>query len=508
MSLRDYQDDAIKGLRAGILDGHKHQVLSAPTGSGKTHIGMALVQEAAAKRSRTAFICDRIQLVDQTSALFEQYGINHGVIQAKHWRFDPSALIQICSAQTLSRRGIPEDLRLIIVDECHTLYKTTVDFLKEHSEIITVGLTATPFTKGLGLIFSNVVNVTTTDKLIALGWLSPLRAYAARQMDMVGAATKFDGEWKEEEMEKRGVEIIGDVVATWKQKTLEHFSGPVKTLVFSATVDHGIEICRQFQEEGFNFQQISYKGGNDKKRRDLIEEFRKPDSDIVGLVSCEVLAKGFDVPDVKCGISCRPYRKSLSSHIQQIGRVMRQHVEKEFALWLDHSGNFLRFYGDTGDFFANGIDNLKGGKLDSSVRPEPTEKERKQLLCGSCGFILLPGMTNCPSCGWARPKTNNVEHLAGDVHEINLKSKVSEKSPLNDFLKDRDRAWRQICEESLRRKKGDVETASRFAAAQFKSIYGVWPPRKLENTTPEPCNPMLYRKIKQLVIAYAKRRAA
>jgi superfamily II DNA/RNA helicase len=396
----------------------------------------------------------------------------------------------------------------MVVDEAHTLYKTTVDFLKKHPEIITVGLTATPFTKGLGRIFSNVVNVTTTDKLIALGWLSPLRAYAARAINMTGAATKFDGEWTDEEMQKRGVEIIGDVVRTWIQKTAENFSGPVKTLVFSATVDHGTEICRQFQEAGFNFQQVSYKGGNDKNRRELIEEFRRVKSDIVGLVSCEVLAKGFDVPDVKCGISCRPYRKSLSSHIQQIGRVMRQHEDKEFALWLDHSGNFLRFHSDTGEFFANGIENLTDGKLDAAVRKEPTEKERKQILCGSCGFIMLPGMKICPSCGWAKPIQNEIAHLVGDVHEIRLKSRASEKSPLNDFLQDRDRAWRQICDEAIRRKGDDVASAGRFAAAQYKNIYGVWPRMRLEDTTPEPCNPMLYRKIKSLVIAYAKRRAA
>jgi hypothetical protein len=50
----------------------------------------------------------------------------------------------------------------------------------------------------------------------------------------------------------------------------------VKTIVFSATVAHGEELCKRFQDAGFNFQQVSYKDGNDEKRRALIEEFRKP----------------------------------------------------------------------------------------------------------------------------------------------------------------------------------------------------------------------------------------
>src|SRR3546814_13463763 len=68
--------------------------------------------------------------------------------------------------------------------------------------------------------------------------------------------------------------------------------------VCSSDLAHGEELCRQFQGAGFNFQQISYKSGSDEDRKDLIEEFRKSNSSIQGLVSCEVLTKGFDVKDV------------------------------------------------------------------------------------------------------------------------------------------------------------------------------------------------------------------
>ena len=61
-------------------------------------------------------------------------------------------------------------------------------------------------------------------------------------------------------------------------------------------------------------------------------------------MSCEALAKGFDVPDVLCLIGARPYRKSLAAHIQQIGRVMRPSPGKEFALVLDFAGNVHGFY--------------------------------------------------------------------------------------------------------------------------------------------------------------------
>ena len=65
-----------------------------------------------------------------------------------------------------------------------------------------------------------------------------------------------------------------------------------------------------------------------------IEEFAKPDSEIHGLIATDILTKGFDVSDVMIGVSARPFSKSFSSHVQQLGRVMRPHEGKEFAVWL------------------------------------------------------------------------------------------------------------------------------------------------------------------------------
>ena len=104
MDLRPYQLASIEALRAGIRAEKKHQILCAPTGSGKTVMATYLMQEAAAKMSRAAFVVDRVALVDQTSVTFDQFGVDHGVIQGNHWRARPWERIQVVSAQTLARR--------------------------------------------------------------------------------------------------------------------------------------------------------------------------------------------------------------------------------------------------------------------------------------------------------------------------------------------------------------------------------------------------------------------
>ena len=142
INLRDYQAASIDGLRANIKAGVKNQILLAPTGAGKTVMAAHLLNEAQGKGRRAVFVCDRISLVNQTSATLDHYGIPHGIMQAQHWRFKPWEKVQIASAATLARRGWP-DADLIIVDECHAQVKDTIERIAKR-DAITIGLSATP----------------------------------------------------------------------------------------------------------------------------------------------------------------------------------------------------------------------------------------------------------------------------------------------------------------------------------------------------------------------------
>ena len=332
LNLFDYQEDVLQKLREAIQQGHKAIVLVAPTGAGKTEMAMSLLDATSKKGNKAAMLLDRIVLCDQTSQRLSKYNIAHGVMQSGHWRYRPYERIQVCSAQTIERRGSFPDLRLLVIDECHQTRKQTVEFIKSNPDVMVIGLTATPFTKGLGKIYSTVVSSITTEDLVSRGRLAPLKVFISKEIDMTGAK-KVAGEWSVEAVEERGMKITGDIVSEWVQKTHEVFGGPKKTVVFCAGVAHGADLAQKFAEAGYNFVALSYKD-DDQFKKDAIEEFAKPDSSIHGLIATDILTKGFDVPDVMIGVSARPFSKSLSSHIQQMGRVMRSHPSKEFALWL------------------------------------------------------------------------------------------------------------------------------------------------------------------------------
>ncbi|AMM23189.1 hypothetical protein AX767_01460 [Variovorax sp. PAMC 28711] len=394
-------------------------------------MAIALLEATRVKGNRSAMVLDRIVLCDQTSARLQKYGIDHGVIQSGHWRYRPYEPIQICSAQTLEKRGHFPGLKLLIVDEAHQTREMMKHFIKNNPDVRVVGLTATPFTKGLGATYTNVVSSVTTAELVRLGRLAPLRVFIAKEIDMTGAK-KVAGEWAQDEVTTRGMKITGDIVAEWVKKTHEVFGGPRKTVVFCSGVAHGADLAQQFAAAGYNFVSLSY-NDDDQFKADAIAEFSKAETTIHGLIATDILTKGFDVSDVMIGISARPFSKSLSSHIQQMGRVMRSHPGKEFALWLDHSGNYLRFQDDWDDVFDNGINELDDGR--EKTKKELTQNEKEAAKCPACAHVWPGGADTCPCCGFVRARRTDITAVPGELQELAANAEKQKKQEwLSQFV--------------------------------------------------------------------------
>ena len=190
----------------------------APTGAGKTEIASCLLDFSVVKNKRCTFVMDRVSLIDQTSRVFYRHGIDHGVQQADHPLWRPDLPVQVCSIQTLEKRGWPE-AQLNVVDEAHSMRKSLTEKLAART-CISLGLTATPFAKGLGKLYDRIVNVATTNQLIADGFLVPYRIFACAEPDMSGVKV-VKGEFEAKETEKRALEVVGDVV----QEYLKHGEG-------------------------------------------------------------------------------------------------------------------------------------------------------------------------------------------------------------------------------------------------------------------------------------------
>lgn len=457
LNLRPYQASTLDALRNGFMQGYKSQILYAPTGAGKTEMAIALLEATKAKGNKAAMLLDRIILCDQTSQRLQKYDIDHGVLQSGHWRYRPYENIQVCSAQTIEKRGSFPGLSLLIVDEAHQTRQQTVEFIKNNPDIRVIGLTATPFTKGLGNIYKNVVSTVTTRELVEQKVLVPLRVFIAKEINMTGAK-KVAGEWSQSESQKRGMQITGDIVSEWIKMTHSIFGKPVKTIVFCSGVAHGADLAKKFADRGYNFVSVSYRD-DDTFKKDVIEDFSRPDTEIHGLIATDILTKGFDVPDVLIGVSARPFSKSLSSHIQQMGRVMRGAEGKEFAVWIDHGGNYLRFKEDWDEIYENGVHSLDDGK--EKAKKEKTEKEKEAAKCPVCGALWPSHSDTCLHCGHTRERKSLLSEVPGEMEElVNTKAQRDEKQ-----------AFWSMCQYKVK----NSGWSSGRAAHTYKDKFGVWP---------------------------------
>ncbi|MGP1843118.1 DEAD/DEAH box helicase, partial [Pseudomonas aeruginosa] len=412
-TLRQYQSDALNDLRRGIRDGHLVQMLMAPTGAGKTTIASAMKIGACAKGKRAFFIVDSLELVDQAAKRFYEDGLEVGVIQGDHSWTDYSKPIQVCTIQTLRSRwkDLAEHLKpdLVVIDEAHVLHKMHQEIITEcvGRKIPVIGLSATPFRKGLGRVFGRLVVSATLAELTDQGFLVPANCYAPSIPDLKGIKTSTDGDWAEDALAEvmGSAKIMGDVVTNWLQLAKGR-----QTVVFGCNVAHSRELARQFTEAGILAAHVD--GYMDElERAKIIKNFRH--GSIRVLCNVAVLTKGFDAPETSCVVLARP-TKSLMMHYQMMGRGLRPADGKSDCVIIDHAGNCLR-NGVPTEPLPTELDDGAGKNSDRRERNKE-KAERLPRPCPKCSHLFATSI--CPACGFKPQAHEDVEWVDGKLVPI------------------------------------------------------------------------------------------
>lgn len=459
--LRPHQDKAISQLRQSIRKGNSRSVLAAPCSFGKTRVAVEILKNVAKNGKMGIFICDRVKLVDQALEEFDRAGIQVGVMQADHWRTNPSAPIQIASIQTLARRRYKPLFHVAVIDECHTHYKTTTDLMEGYSKSVFIGLSATPYSKGLGKFYSDLIVPITPEQLLDQGYLCPVKYYGGHHANLKGVkkkrigtgGTDFDPKSLASAIES-DEKLVGDIIENFKR------FGKGQTIAFSPSIKHSQKLVEMFREQGFTAEHIDGYMEQDE-RQSLYESHDEGDFQIL---SCSrLLNTGYDAPKVETLIDCFP-TKSLITYVQRAGRIMRTHPNKVQAIYLDHSGNVQK-HG-----FAETIvpETLDDGEKKYDERILTKEKKEPDLsVCPQCFQHFL---VRCV-CGYQRPPK---EILKSD----------------DQVLKELKKANRDFSTEEKSRWLGEFKFYARqkgykdgWASWAYRSKFGVWPNKIDPRTT-------------------------
>ena len=457
--LRHRQEKAIADIRQAIREGHKRIIVQGPCGFGKTVLAAHLIGGALAKGTRPLFTCPALSLIDQTIRSFESEGIRDiGVMQGDHERTDREAQVQVASVQTLIKRALP-DVDFLMLDEIHRSFKGLGAMLDGPWENkIAIGLTATPWAKGMGLRWSKLIIPATIPDLIADGLLTPTKLYVPQETVDREALTVKNGEFTEtsasEEMRKS--RIVGNVVDTWKRL------GPgEKTFMFCVNLDHARAQMAAFMDSGIQWGYIDAQTDREDRQRQFS---MMRHGEIAGIASVGCLIAGVD-EDVRCVIDASPTRSEISL-VQRWGRGIRTAHGKTDLIGLDHAGNnTAQGLGLFWEIFHDHLDSHhpheKGAAYEGEKRPS------KPKTCAVCNVLVPAGRAICGNCGEALHATG-IEHEDG---ELALYGSPAKKATRREYTMQEKQDWLSGLL-WLAQERGQKEGA---AMHRYREKFGVFP---------------------------------
>jgi superfamily II DNA or RNA helicase len=495
-NLRPLQQQAISLLRQSWKQ-HKTHLINASCGFGKTALASYLCQAFAAAGQKTLFVAPYVTLVDQTYTRFSQYGHNDlGVIWQNDVRTNPMASVQIASADTLIRRAFPDDVKVLIVDECDLKRKTILEIMKK-PDLKTIGLTATPYAKWLGVHYQNFIKPVTTRELIDQGLLVPFEISAPYRPDLSGVKVKrsYDGEVDFVEDQIAAImgeaKIAGNILQNW----LVHGQNE-PTIGFAPNVSTANAYAAEFRAAGVATEVVTADTPIEERK---VIYARFAEGIVRVLWNVGVLGAGFD-SDVRCIIWAKP-TKSERTWVQGVLRGSRTAKEKTHCKLFDHSGTYYRLGCPTEIEYFELHDGSDGMEEARKAVKEKREKATEGKTCSQCKRIKEPGEYVCRRCGH--------KPLAGEItvevdESIGLQS-VGKGKVKKATQEEKELFYSEILGYRKERASSGKMYSDGWVANIYRKRFGVWP--KGLGKTARPASPTTRSFIKATQIAFAKGKA-
>ncbi len=439
-----------------IGHGCRRIALVAPTGAGKTTISSAMIKGAIAKAKRAIFLAHRKELIEQCSDRLTDLEVGHGIIQAKHPRYNPERSVQVASVQTLIRRD-HWDADLIIVDECHrSTSKTYTELISRYKNPVVIGLTATPYRqdgKGLGEIYDGLHEVISTQKLIDTGYLVEPIVYGSSNPDLSNCRIS-GGDYNKDDMAEamRPIILSGKILDNWTTRFPEK---DACTVIFAPKIAESKQIVQQFADAGIEAAHLDAKTPG-AQREQILNDLRSRKIKVVSNVG--ILTEGWDLPHLECVVITRPTR-SRSLYKQMVGRLMRPDDDKRFAYVLDHAGcTFMHGFAQDPEEYS-----LKGREK----RPRKGAATPQLKECNNCRILLPAQAAICPECSFEFPK-KSIEYTDEELIQLKrdaLRAKIKRVS-----TEEKQKTLEQLCAKCI-----EHGYKPNWVRVKFLHAYGDWP---------------------------------
>lgn len=353
--LFDFQRDAIHTALRRIIDGQPKVLLEMATGTGKTLVAAEVVvsyarvvRERDNRRISVLFLVDRDALETQAA---ERLGAALRDLKVNTIDAVGNARVDVLVAQvaTMQHRYDkapfhPGYFDLVVVDEAHrSVHGGVWRKIIEGFNCPQVGLTATPPRLGDDetiAYFGEPVFVYSYERGVREGMLAPFVIHrVVTNVDRDGIVA--DGRLYTSE--DFGVRLLVDnrdrtIVDYYEKNFYDR-----KALVFAASSRHAASLWEKFNAmfaahgEHGACQFVLSGAESPAERRRVVEEFKRPGTDLRVLINLNILTAGFDFPELDVLFMCR-YTRHKSLYLQMRGRGSRLPLDAGGHLRVDEEG--------------------------------------------------------------------------------------------------------------------------------------------------------------------------
>lgn len=338
---RGAQIEALYELKRAREEGVSRGLVVAATGVGKTFL--AAFDSTAFKR--VLFIAHREEILLQARDSFSKVrplsssGLLYGSNRPR------KCDLCFASVQTLSRPGNikafpPDYFDYVVVDEFHhaaaASYKRVLDYFKPR---FLLGLTATPFRTDNQDIYrlcdDNLIYEIYLRDAINRDLLVPFDYYAVYDPTDYEGLPVRNGRYVVDALEQRlSLKDRADLVLSNFRKL-----AGLRTLGFCASVKHADYMASYFNHHGVSSVAVHSQAETSGDRHLAIQSII--DGTVQVIFAIDIFNEGVDLPSIDTVMFLRP-TESMTVFLQQLGRGMRKHEEKERLTVIDFIGNYKK----------------------------------------------------------------------------------------------------------------------------------------------------------------------
>ena len=341
------QEDALLRLSHQRAFGINKSLIISATATGKTILSAFDVKQTGAQRC--LFVVHRrniaIKAMDEFKKVFgssKTMGLYSGDQKEKDADFLFATIQTISRDQDLNNFK-SDDFDYIIIDETHRAgaptYQKFMDYFRPD---FMLGMTATPERGDNFDIFAafdhNIAYEIRLNGAMENKLVCPFHYYGVTDITVNGQTLEEDSDFNLLVDEERVSRIIEKVEFYGTD------DGVIRGLIFCSRVAEAAELSALFNLRGYRTKYLSG-DHSEEDRQQAIELLQSNDIDekLDYIFAVDIFNEGIDIPRINQVVMLRPTDSAII-FVQQLGRGLRLHEDKEYLTVIDFIGNYKNSY--------------------------------------------------------------------------------------------------------------------------------------------------------------------